>query len=303
MPQYSPVTIEELLPKLRCPQSFESLHLDNHHIRAEHSAFQYDLSQGSPDLMRSPKRLNIDMPWYEPWDDLDVLELSFPTPIKSPDLPYHLDGHLASIPGEIGDDRWILEVGCGERQCEKWFVPRGFRYVGTDADRRGIGPHLMADAHNLPFVDQSFDFYTSMAVYEHIVSPLTASMEAFRILKPGGIFFGSTAFVYGFHDRASFHHMSHAGILYILRAAGFQVERIWPDWDYTSSMAEMGFRGTIGAPWRYALKGTMTAAEWTFTRMSSVARKVTGKPPLDLLERRVHAAGSLSFCARRPLES
>lgn len=299
MSDSSPVTLAELLPRLRCPRSRQGLEHHGEELRSVDGGNVYSIVEGCPDLRCPPERLRIDRPWYEPWEDLERLLMSPPAPLPSPDLPHHLDKHLAGVAGDRGEGRWILEVGCGERQCEDWFTPRGFRYVGTDVDRRGPGPHLMADAHNLPFADESFDLITSMAVYEHLVSPLTAALEAHRVLRPGGVFFGSSAFVYGFHDRASFHHMSHAGLLSVLRSAGFEVQRVWPDWSYPSAIAEMGFRGLPGAPWRTATRGFLSLAEWTFTRISNLARGLARKSPLDRAAREIHTAGSVSFVARR----
>jgi SAM-dependent methyltransferase len=294
------VELEELLPRLRCPRSGLGLVRQDRSLRSQDGRFEYPIVEGVPDLMVPPERLHLDLPWYEPWGELEALDFEPPPPLRAPELPYHLDGHLASIPGAEGGGRWILEVGCGERQCERYFEPRGFRYVGTDVERRGIGPHLLADAHNLPVRDATFDFYTSMAVYEHLISPVLAAQEAFRVLVGGGSFFGSAAFVYGFHDRASFHHMTHAALLWMLRSAGFRDVRIWPDWAYTSSIAHMGFRGPQGWPWRTATRAFLTTMEWTFTRSSQLMRRLAGKRRLDLAARRAEMAGSLSFVARKP---
>jgi SAM-dependent methyltransferase len=250
--------------------------------------------------MQSPARLQIDLPWYEPWSELDAMRFDPPARHPASDLPYHLDAHLASVPGDHGDGRWILEVGCGERKCEPYFTKRGFRYVGTDADHRGVGPHLKVDAHNLPFVDRSFDFYFSLAVYEHLASPLQAALEAHRILKPGGTIFGTAAFVYGFHDRASFHHMTHAGLLWTLRIAGFTDIRIWPDWKYTAAIPEMAFGNSPqGAPWRLAARGLLNVLDSSFVAASQLARRLTGKKPLDTSAREVHNASSLTYVATK----
>jgi SAM-dependent methyltransferase len=262
---------------------------------------EYSVDGGVADLRVPPVRLRLDLPWYEPWDELATLDYRPPPPVTANELPHHLDAHLAAVPGEDGRGRLMLEVGCGERQCEAFFTKRGFRYVGIDVDKRGIGPHALADAHNLPFRDSVFDIYISTAVYEHLISPITAAAEAMRVLKPGGVICGTTVFVYGFHDRASFHHMSHACVLCMLRAVGFEDVRIWPDWSYLQSIPAMGF-GTRGPgwPWYIATKAFLRSMEWTFTRSSMLARRLLGKPPLDLRARGVMTAGSLTFAARKP---
>lgn len=288
------------MPLLRCPATRSKLRLEGDALVSTEGDGRYPLVEGVPDLRRAPERLALDLPWYEPWNDLDALDLSKPPPHPADDLPYHLDAQLASVPGDAGEGRWVLEVGCGERHCDAYFTKRGFRYVGTDVDHRGIGPHLLSDAHNLPFESETFDFYTSMAVYEHLVSPLQAALEAYRVLRPGGTFFGSAAFVYGFHDRASFHHMTHAGLLWTLRMAGFRVDRIWPDWEYTDSVPRMAFGPGPGKPWQLAAKAMLTILDRSFVATSNLTRRLVGKPRLDLDARAAERAGSLSFIAVKP---
>lgn len=294
------VGFEELLPRLRCPASSQALRAAEGRLRTVDGKHEYAVRDGVADLRVPPHSLRVNLPWLELWDELDAMRFDPPAPLAASDLPYHLDARLAAIPGEQGDGRWIVEIGCGERRCEPYFAKRGFRYVGTDVDVRGRGPHLLADAHNLPFVDGSFDLYTSMAVYEHLACPLLAAMEAHRVLKPGGTFFGTAAFVYGFHDRASFNHMTHAALYWTFRMAGFEQVRIWPDWYYWQSIPEMGFPGREGLPWRAAAKAGLVALERSYTLASKAARALAGKKPLDLAARNVHKAGSLSFAARRP---
>lgn len=297
------LALDDILDRLRCPQTGSALERDGERLRSSDGSAAYPIREGVPDLRRPPERLTLDLPWFEPWDALEAIDLSTPAPHPASDLPYHLDAQLASVPGDQGDGRWILEVGCGERQCEPYFAKRGFNYVGTDVDHRGPGPHLMADAHNLPFASESFDFYTSMAVYEHLVSPLQAALEAYRVLRPGGTFFGSAAFVYGFHDLASFHHMTHGGLLWTFRMAGFEVERIWPDWEYTDSIPEMAFGEGPGIPWRVVASLVMKVLDRSFVGLSNLIRPLARKPRIDLDARRVERAGSLSFIARKPLSS
>ena len=290
----------DLIEILRCPRSHEPLALVGDELVSTPSRHAYRVVRGVPDLRQAPARLRVDLPWVDPWDELEGLDLSTPPPRNAPDLPYHLDAQLASVPGDDGRGRRILEVGCGERKCEPYFTKRGFRYVGTDADHRGAGPHLMVDAHNLPLVDGSFDFYFSLAVYEHLASPLQAALEAHRVLKDGGTIFGTAAFVYGFHDRASFHHMTHAGLLWTLRMAGFSNIRIWPDWRYTASIPEMAFGiETYGAPWRVTTRGILKLMDVSFVAASRASRRMAGKKPLDTVAREAHTAGSLTYVATK----
>lgn len=293
--------LAELLPALRCPRSHRALRREGDRLLAEGAEHAYPLEAGVPDLMVAPERLQVNLPWIDPFEALPQLQMGAPEPLNAPDLPYHLHPALASVPGNEGRGRWILEVGCGERKCEPYFRDRGFRYVGTDADNRGIGPHLKVDAHNLPFVDGWFDFYFSLAVYEHLASPLQAAMEAFRVLKPGGTMFGTAAFVYGFHDRASFNHMTHAGLMWTLQMAGFTDIRIWPDWKYTDAIPEMAFgTGAEGGPWRVAARTLLKVLDGSFVAFSRAARRLGGKRPLDTTLRDVYGASSLTYVARKP---
>jgi SAM-dependent methyltransferase len=295
----SGVDLEALLSRLRCPRTRQPLVRKGEVLENADGTTRYPVRGHMADLRVPPQRMQVDLEWLELWDEMDKLHFDPPPKLESSDLPYHLDARLASVPGDRGEGRWIVEIGCGERQCEPYFAKRGFHYVGTDVDVRGRGPHVLADAHNLPFVDQSFEFYTSMAVYEHLASPLAAALEASRVLKPGGTFFGTSAFVYGFHDRASFNHMTHAALHWTFRMAGFRDLRIWPDWYYWQSIPEMAFPGPEGWPWRASAKGVLSTLEWSYTRTSNLIRKLVGKRPLDLPARNVHKAGSLSFVARK----
>ncbi len=298
------LTLEEILPRLRCPRTGQPLERAGNSVRTASGSQIYPVTGDVPDLRVAPERLSLDLPWWEPWEELDGLRFDPPEPLpadRARDLPYHLDRHLATIPGEEGNGRWVLEVGCGERQCESWFAPRGFHYVGADVDHRGIGPHVQVDAHNLPITDGSFDLYLSLAVYEHLASPLLAAREGFRVLRPGGLFLGTAAFVYKFHDRASFHHMSHAGLLWTLRMAGFEVERLWPDWRWTDAIPEMAFPpGPEGKPFAWAARLGLKTLDAAFRAASGVARRVARKPGPDRHTRETEMAGSITFVARKP---
>jgi SAM-dependent methyltransferase len=65
-------------------------------------------------------------------------------------------------------------------------------YWGDDVDVRG-------DAMRLPFADESLDGVISTYVLEHVQCPDQAVAEMYRVLKPGGIMYIETPFMFGFH--------------------------------------------------------------------------------------------------------
>jgi len=62
---------------------------------------------------------------------------------------------------------------------------------------------------------------------EHVPDPWTVCSEIFRVLKPGGLYLGSTAFLQALHER-SHYHMTHLGIERMLVKSSFVVEKIIP---------------------------------------------------------------------------
>jgi SAM-dependent methyltransferase len=60
----------------------------------------------------------------------------------------------------------------------------------------------VGDATCLPFADGSLDGIICTYVLEHIAEPEVAVQEAWRVLKPGGIYYIETPFLFGYHGRA-----------------------------------------------------------------------------------------------------
>jgi len=62
---------------------------------------------------------------------------------------------------------------------------------------------IVADAHNIPLQDGSFDSVFSVAVLEHVTSPELVVEEMIRVLKPGGYFYSEIPFMFFFHGYPS----------------------------------------------------------------------------------------------------
>ena len=130
----------------------------------------------------------------------------------------------------------FLDLGCGPRDQAAPAAHSGLRYVGIDFDSSAAD--VLGDGHALPFRAASFDAILSYAVLEHLYNPFVALTEVARVLRPGGVFFGTVSQGEPFHD-SYFHHTAW-GVLAAFRAAGLEVRRLWPSYDTLHALSGMG---------------------------------------------------------------
>jgi SAM-dependent methyltransferase len=77
-----------------------------------------------------------------------------------------------------------------------------------------FGPRtqLIADAHDIPFTDDSFDGVVVQAVLEHVLDPYRCVEEIFRVLKKGSFVYAETAFMQQVHGgRCDFTRFTYLG--------------------------------------------------------------------------------------------
>ena len=95
----------------------------------------------------------------------------------------------------------LLDIGCGTMSYRKQVEPLVDEYIGLDypltskAYPSKIRPDILADAKNIPIKNNSYDTVLMLQVLEHIDDPLTALMEANRVLKTGKYLILSTPFI------------------------------------------------------------------------------------------------------------
>lgn len=77
----------------------------------------------------------------------------------------------------------------------------------------GENVRCIADAHDLPFTDKSFDACVAVAVLEHVADPYRCVQEIMRVLRPDGYVYSETPFMQpvhmGAHDFTRFTHLGH----------------------------------------------------------------------------------------------
>jgi len=88
----------------------------------------------------------------------------------------------------------VLVIGCADGYEMKWLIDNGHETIGITKSEKEVEAVTkkyglmakLADMHELPFPDNSFDCIYASNVLEHSVAPFVALMEWRRVLKPGG---------------------------------------------------------------------------------------------------------------------
>jgi SAM-dependent methyltransferase len=186
--------------------------------------FQLGTPLAPPDFSFEPLRANA-----EP--EVDFATRKFPWH-RTPAL-------LSYFPRARSAQSLALDLGCGTGRLRAFCEEAGFEWVGLDY--AAPDAPILGDGHALPFLPESFEFVLSIAVMEHIRYPFVVAREVLRVLKPGGVYIGTVAFLEPFHGDSYYHH-THLGTYNTLQTAGFDIERVAPNaaWSSLEAQATMG---------------------------------------------------------------
>lgn len=106
-----------------------------------------------------------------------------------------LSEKVASFYAEHASDKKTLDVGSRSGRHKEHF-PNVFSIDLSAANN----PDQVADAHELPFKDNSYEIVICREVLEHVKDPKKVLSELHRVLVPGGVLLLSTRFIFPIHE-------------------------------------------------------------------------------------------------------
>lgn len=152
------------------------------------------------------------------------MSLSGKSKIQTSWAVYHWEVYrFSDILPVTAEKRDLLIFGCGNGGDRPIIESRGYNVCGFDIFP-SPATDIICDGQNLAFQDNSFDVVLSSQVFEHLPKPWIGATEVARVLRPGGSFVGSVAFMKPYHG--SYFHMTHDGVIELLEGAGLQVDHI-----------------------------------------------------------------------------
>ncbi|MFD7280358.1 class I SAM-dependent methyltransferase [Streptomyces sp. NPDC059862] len=149
---------------------------------------------------------------------------------------YYLD-EVMSAPGAPDQ---VVDLGCGRGTSAALFKRHDpkVRWLGVDiphspeATQRKPGgdPLVHFDGIHLPFGSDSVPLIYSHQVFEHVSRPRDLLAEVGRVLRPGGLFIGSTSQFEPYHSFSLWNYTPY-GFRVLVEEAGLALEEIRPSLD------------------------------------------------------------------------
>ncbi len=154
----------------------------------------------------------------------------------------------AGLPGWL-----VLDVGCGKKPYADHFA--GCRYIGLNSSAADASPDVLGDAQRLPFRDGVADMVFSTQVAEHLPEPHLMFVEAYRVLRPGGVLILTAPFHWPLHEEPlDYFRFTRYGLERLVRAAGFgkvQLVEDGGDWSQICCYICLKLPGRVMAPARF----------------------------------------------------
>jgi ubiquinone/menaquinone biosynthesis C-methylase UbiE len=133
----------------------------------------------------------------------------------------------------------VLELGPGYGASTQWLQSRAGRVIAVEYEQESVtrlaGQYagsnvsvVLGDASALEYPDASFDTVVTCTMLHHVPTRALQDKvlaEAFRVLRPGGVFLGSDSLpsdgLHQFHEGDTYNPVEPAAFLTRLQTAGF----------------------------------------------------------------------------------
>jgi len=196
----------------------------------------------------------------------------------------------------------VLDLGCGAGDSVEQFrnVNPSVAWTGVDierspevaARRRTDADFVVFDGVSLPFEDRSFDAVYCKQVLEHVRAPAPLLAEVARVLRPGGLFAGSTSQLEPFHSYSTWNYTPY-GLSLLLAEAGLRVVEMRAGIDGLALIVNrgLGMRSWTRRWWR---------VESPLNRVASGFGRARRLSPRQVNAIKLLLCGQFTFLAERP---
>lgn len=218
---------KDVLELLRCPKSGRRLRAINNKLVVEDNedVIEYNLVEGYPVLvdfeqsvLRKEDTLSvssvIERRSYSGVASIAKRLVSPPKKVTAENVD-----NLIKLLSKGNDNPRILIVGGGTvgQGMEPFYENAQIELVSFDIYASPF-VQFIADAHQIPLPDESFDAVIVQAVLEHVLAPDKVVSEIYRILKKDGIVYAETPFLQHVHEGAyDFTRYTESGHRYLFR--------------------------------------------------------------------------------------
>jgi SAM-dependent methyltransferase len=218
---------KEVLGMLRCPRTGDKLRELDHSLMAESSEkhIEYPIIKGCPIVIDFDKSVLSPDDFSRPFSAVERKShgglLAFVRNLVSPTLDSTTENiqQLTDLLLKTTNNPQVLVVGGGTvgQSMDALYANPRISIVAFDIYS---SPHVqfVADGHQIPLSDQSFDAVIIQAVLEHVLEPAVVVAEIYRVLKDQGIVYAETPFMQHVHEGAyDFTRYTESGHRYLFK--------------------------------------------------------------------------------------
>ena len=162
---------------------------------------------------------------------------------------------------------------------------------GVKARKRTDAEFVTYDGVNIPFPKESFDLVFTKQVFEHVLYPREVLREVGRVLKPQGLFVGSTSQLEPYHADSVWNYTPY-GFKLMVEEAGLRLDELRPGIDGMTLI----LRRALRAP---ALMGRWFERESPLNRIIGVAGLLARKSHRFINLSKLVFCGQFCFVARK----